>query len=132
LSAPSPDSPSPGVIVGTGVVSGYLFALHPLGLPVAESRTVALTTLIACGLYLVMALEAGGSRRRSTLVAAMCAAMAAMYVAALLVSPTRSFFALTVPDPGMIATSLLAGAVSIAALSLSGFSLGGDPVRSRG
>lgn len=41
---------------------------------------MALTTLVACGLYLVMALEAGGSRRRSTLVAVMCAVMAALYV----------------------------------------------------
>jgi len=65
-----------GVITGTGVVASYLFALHTLELSVADSRTVALTTLIACGLYHVMALEAGGSRRRSTLVAGMCAVMA--------------------------------------------------------
>ena len=42
-----------------------------------DSRTVAVTILVACGLYLVMALEAEGSRRRSTLVAAMCAVLAA-------------------------------------------------------
>lgn len=91
---------------------------------VPDARTVALTTLVAAGLYLVMALEAGGSRRRSTLVGAMCAAMAGLYVAALGISATRSFFALTVPDAGMVLTALLAGALSIGALRLCGFSLG--------
>ncbi len=51
-----------------GCVAGYLFALHDLDLAVADARTVAVTILVACGLYLVMALEAEGSRRRSTLV----------------------------------------------------------------
>ena len=55
-----------GVLIGTGLVAGYLFARHDLDLSIADSRTVALTTLVANGLYLVMALEAGGSRRRST------------------------------------------------------------------
>ena len=70
-----------------------------------------------------MALEAGGSRRRSTLVAAMCAVMAALYVAALLLPETRKFFALTLPDPGMITVSALASGLSIGALWLCGFSL---------
>jgi P-type E1-E2 ATPase len=116
-----------GVVVGTGVVAGYLFALHDLDLPVADSRTVALTTLVATGLYLVMALEAGGSRRRSTLVAVMCALMAGAYVAALLIPALRTFFELTVPDAGMIATALLASAVSIGALVLCGFSMRAAP-----
>ena len=79
--------------------------------------------LIAPGLYLVMALEAGGSLRRSRLVAGMCAVMAALYVAALLLPPARTFFALTVPGPEMIVTALAASAVSIGALALSGYSL---------
>jgi cation-transporting P-type ATPase E len=119
-----------GVITGTGVVAGYLFALHDLDLSIADSRTVALTTVIACGLFLVMALEAGGSRRRSSLVAGMCAAMAAIYVAALVIPSIRSFFALTVPSAGMLATALLAGAVSTAALTLSGFTLHVTPDQS--
>ena len=116
-----------GVVVGTGVVAGYLFALHDLDLSVADSRTVALTTLVATGLYLVMALEAGGSRRRSTLVAVMCALMAGVYVATLLIPAARTFFELTVPDAGMIATALLASAVSIGALVLCGFSMRAAP-----
>ena len=112
-----------GTVLGTGLVAGYLFARHDLDLSVGDARTVALTTLILGGLYLVMALEAGGSRRRSGLVAGMCAVMAGLYVGALVISPIRSFFALTVPDAGMLATALLAAAMSIAALWLCGFSL---------
>jgi cation-transporting P-type ATPase E len=119
-----------GVLVGTGLVAGYLFALHDLDLSVPNARTVALTTLIANGLYLVMALEAGGSRRRSTLVAGMCAVMAGLYVGAVLIPATRSFFALTVPGPEMIVTALAASAVSIGALALSGYSLRVDPADS--
>jgi magnesium-transporting ATPase (P-type) len=112
-----------GVLVGTGLVAGYLFAVHDLNLSVADARTVALTTLTANGLYLVMALEAGGSRRRSSLVAGMCAVMAGLYVGALLIPTARSFFALTVPGPEMIVTALAASGVSIGALVLSGYSL---------
>jgi cation-transporting ATPase E len=112
-----------GAVVGTGLVAGYLFALHDLDLSVTNARTVAVTILVVCGLYLVMALEAVGSRRRSTLVAAMCAALAGIYVAALAIAATRRFFDLTLPDVAMIATAVCASAVSIAGLALCGFSL---------
>jgi P-type E1-E2 ATPase len=111
-----------GVVVGTGLVAGYLFALHDLDLSVTNARTVAVTILVACGLYLVMVLEAVGSRRRSTVVAAMCAALAGLYVAVLVIPATRRFFELTMPDAGMIATAACASAVAIAGLTLCGFS----------
>jgi cation-transporting P-type ATPase E len=116
-----------GVMIGTGVIAGYLFALHDLDLSVGDSRTVALTTLVVCGLYLVLALEAGGSRKRSALVGGMCAVMGGLYVVALLLPATRSFFALTVPTPGMVATAILAGSASIGALALCGYSLRAGP-----
>jgi magnesium-transporting ATPase (P-type) len=112
-----------GAVVGAGLVAGYLFALHDLGLSVTDARTVAVTILVTCGLYLVIALEAEGSRRRSTLVAAMCTVLAGIYVAALMIPATRRFFALTAPDIGMIATAACASAVAIAALALCGFSV---------
>lgn len=112
-----------GALVGVGVVAGYLFALHDLNLSTPDARTVAVTILIASGLYLVLALEAQGSRQRSTLVAGMCVVLATVYVACLLVAPTRDFFALSVPTAEMIATALIASAVSIAALALAGFSV---------
>ena len=116
-----------GVMIGTGVVAGYLFALHDLDLSVADSRTVALTTLVMSGLYLVLALEVGGSRKRSALVGGMCAAMGGLYVVALLLPATRSFFELTVPSAGMVATALLASSASIGALALCGYSLRAGP-----
>jgi P-type E1-E2 ATPase len=116
-----------GLLTGTAVVSGYLFALHGLGLTVADARTVALTTFVLTGLYLVMALEAGGSRRRTVFVSGMCAALAGAYVGSLLLPPIRSFFALELPDAGMLITALLASAMSMGALALCGFSLGADP-----
>jgi len=112
-----------GAVLGAGVVAGYLFTLHDLDLSVADARTVAVTILIMGGLYLVMALEAEGSRRRSTLVAAMCATLAGIYVAALVIPGARRFFELNAPDPGMIATAVLAGALTVAALALCGFSV---------
>jgi cation-transporting P-type ATPase E len=116
-----------GFVVGTGLLASYLFARHDLDQGVPEARTVALTTLVVGGLYLVMALEAGGSRRRSGLVAGMCAVMAALYVLALALPFARHFFELSTPSFGMIATALVASAISIFALALCGFTLGTDP-----
>jgi len=68
-------------------------------------------------------LEAGGSRRRSTLVVSMCGVMAGMYVLAVIIPLTRTFFELSAPNLAMILTALLASAISVAALNLCGFSL---------
>jgi P-type E1-E2 ATPase len=109
-------------IIAAGLVAAYLFARHDLDLSIPAARTVALTTLITSGLFLVMALEAGGSARRSTVVAGMCALMVGLYAATLCIPITRSFFELATPTPGSLATSLCAGALTIVALGLSGFS----------
>ncbi len=111
-----------GTVIGAGLVSGYLFSVHDLDLSIADARTVAVTILVACGLYLVLALEATGSRRRSTLVAVMCAVLAALYVVTLVLPSTRSFFALRTPGPGMVVTAVIASAIAIGALALSGYS----------
>jgi hypothetical protein len=121
-----------GALLGAGLVAGYLFALHDLDLSVTDSRTVAVTILVACGLYLVLALEAEGSRRRSTLVAGMCAVLAGTYVAALLLPATRRFFQLNAPDLGMVVTAVFASAIAIAALAISGYSVRVGPPRSNG
>jgi cation-transporting ATPase E len=110
-----------GVMTGTAVLSSYLFAIHGLDMSVLDARTVALTTFVITSLYLVMALEAGGSRRRCGLVAAMCAALAILYIGALIIPATRSFFALQPPSVGMLVTAVLASAVSIWGLVLCGF-----------
>jgi magnesium-transporting ATPase (P-type) len=111
-----------GALLGAGVVAGYLFGVHDLDLSVSDARTVAVTILVACGLYLVMALEAEGSRRRSTVVAGMCAILGGAYVAGILLPFTRGFFQLNALDVGMIVDAVFASAIAIAALALSGFS----------
>ncbi len=111
-----------GAILGAGLVAAYLFARHDLDLSIPAARTVALTSLIVSGLYLVMALEAGGSRRRSTLVAGMCVAMAGLYATVLSIPAARMFFAVTSPSPGMLVAALIASAMSIGALAVAGFS----------
>jgi magnesium-transporting ATPase (P-type) len=112
-----------GIVVGVGVVSGYLFALHDENLSVPDARTIAVTILVACGLYLVMALEAESSVKRSTLVGAMCAVLAGVYAVALALPSTRSFFALRAPDVGMVATAVIASLVSIGGLVLCGLTV---------
>ncbi|HST32636.1 MAG TPA: HAD-IC family P-type ATPase [Solirubrobacteraceae bacterium] len=119
-----------GTLAGVGVVSGYLFALHDLDFSVARARTIATIVLVAVGLYLVIALEASGSRRRSALVAGMCAALAGVFVAAFFVTPVRRFFLLSVPTLGMGATAAVASLLAIGALALAGFSAvaSGEPL----
>lgn len=110
-----------GTIAGVGVVSGYLFALHDLGFSVLRARTIATIVLVAVGLYLVLALEAAGSHRRSTLVGAMCLSLAGAFVAAFALAGVRHFFELSVPTPGMILTAAVASLVAIGALAIAGF-----------
>jgi len=110
-----------GVIVGTGTVTGYLFALHDLDYGVTAARTVATTVLIAVGLYLVVALEAAGSWRRSSLVATMCAVLAGAYALVIAMPGTRHFFQLAAPSVGILATAAAAALVSIGALVLAGY-----------
>jgi cation-transporting P-type ATPase E len=111
-----------GTIAGTGTIAGYLFALHDLDYSVVRSRTVAATALVAVGLYLVLVLEATGSKRRSALVGTMCAALAGVYAAVWLLPATRSFFQLAPPTPGVLATALAAAALAIGALAIAGYS----------
>ena len=112
-----------GTLIGVGVLASYLFALHPLKLPLIEARTAAITVLIVLGLYLILVLEATGFRRR-TIVSLAITALAALYVLVLVIPPVRNFFALAPPNPSIIATALGGSALSLVALALSGFTPG--------
>ncbi len=109
-----------GVLVGVGVVSSYLFALHSLDLSVREARTVATTVLIGAGLYLVIALEAGQQTRRR-LVEGMCVVLAGIYAVTLAIPALRDFFDLAAPSVSMLASAFVGTALSIGALFLAGF-----------
>jgi cation-transporting ATPase E/undecaprenyl-diphosphatase len=98
-----------GTAAGLGVLSSYFFALNVIDLDVREARTVATTTLVLVGLYLILALEAEG-RRRSGAVGVLVLALLAGYVAVLAVPFAREFFLLA-PASLAILLPAVAGAL---------------------
>ncbi|HKI91694.1 MAG TPA: HAD-IC family P-type ATPase [Gaiellaceae bacterium] len=117
-----------GTAAGLGVLSSYLFALNVLDLHVPEARTVATTTLILVGLYLILALEAAG-RLRGTVITLLTLALCAGYAAVLAAPFARHFFALAAPTPANVLPAL-AGA-SIAILGLAALDAGFIPFTGR-
>jgi cation-transporting P-type ATPase E len=115
-----------GTAAGLGVLSSYFFALNVLDLPVFEARTVATTTLVLVGLYLILALEAEG-RRRSSAVSLLVLLLLSAYVAALLLPFTRDFFLLAPPSLATVLPAV-AGAL-IAVLGLAALDPGFVPLR---
>jgi cation-transporting ATPase E len=107
-----------GVAAGMGVLASYLVVLNVFDSGLQEARTAALTTLIVVGLYLVLALEATELHRAFWL-GALCASLAAMYVAILVLPALRSFFDLVVPGPASILVSLVGAGLSIGFLWLT-------------
>jgi magnesium-transporting ATPase (P-type) len=107
-----------GTAAGLGVVAAYLFALNVLNEPLRSARTVATTTLIVVGLYLILALESSG-RRRTAAVSALTGVLALAYVLVLGMPFARSFFALAVPGPVMVFTALVGAAIAVAGLALT-------------
>jgi cation-transporting P-type ATPase E len=105
-----------GTAAGLGVLSSYFFALNVLDLDIREARTVATTTLVLVGLYLILALEAEG-RRRSSAVALLVVALLACYVAVLIFPFARDFFLLS-PASLAILVPAVAG-VLLAVLGLA-------------
>ncbi len=105
-----------GTAAGIGVLSSYFFSLNVLDLSVRESRTVATTTLVLVGLYLILALEAEG-RRRSGAVGLLVLTLLAAYVAVLLLPATRSFFLLVPPSVATVVPAI--GGALLAALGLA-------------
>ena len=112
-----------GTLVGVGVLASYLFSLEVLELPLVEARTVAITVLVALGLYLITVLEAVGLRRR-TLVSLAVIALAGLFALTLAIPPVREFFALARPDIAIVAVAGAGTALSVLALLLSGFTPG--------
>ena len=105
-----------GAAVGFGVLSGYLAALEVFNLSLVESRTVATTVMVVVGWYLILALE-GSGRLRGAAVFTMCVALAAAYVAVLIVPFARDFFALAAPSLPILLIAGCASAVAIGGLA---------------
>ncbi|MBS1868948.1 MAG: HAD-IC family P-type ATPase [Actinobacteria bacterium] len=111
-----------GLALAAGVIASYLVALELLGFATIDARTVATSVLVLVGLYLVWLLEADGrpgSSLRRRLVLLLCLLLAAGYVAMLALPPMRRFFALSAPDPAIVALSA-AGTLFGTALARAG------------
>jgi magnesium-transporting ATPase (P-type) len=107
-----------GTATGLAVLSSYAFALHVLDLPVRDARTVATTTLVAIGLYLVLVLEAAG-RRRGSFVFGLCILLAGAYVSTLALPAPRDFFALAQPSLLVLVTAVCGAVLACIGLWLS-------------
>jgi cation-transporting ATPase E len=74
-----------GTAVDLGLVAAYLTALNVVNLPLVESRTVATTVMLFVSLYLIVVLEASGSRRRGRAVTALTSFLGLAYLVVLIV-----------------------------------------------
>ena len=119
-----------GTMAGLGVVAAYLFALNVVGLDVEEARTAAVSTLVAVGLYFVLALEAA-TRARAMAVGLLCLVLLALYVVVLAVEPLREFFALVVPGVWAWGATLGGAGLTVGALVLMDERFVPDEVRRR-
>ena len=85
-----------GLAIGLGIVAGYFLARNGFGLSLIESRTVATGIVVVSGLAVVMRLETEGGRRRIA-IAGLCALMALLFGAALVIPFLRHFYELATP-----------------------------------
>ena len=105
-----------GTAAGLGVLSGYLAALNVLDLNVREARTVATTTLIVVGLYLILALEAQGRRRGAAVILLTAGPVLCLHPRSL--APVRPALLRTRPARPAVVAPALAGAL-IATIGLA-------------
>lgn len=117
-----------GVAAGLGVVSAYLFSLNVLFDDIPTARTVAVTTLMAMGLWLVIVLEISGVRR-SAWVIFLCMAMAGAYVAVILVAPLRDFFELTTLGALSTTVAILGAVITASGLWMLDSEFRPEPLR---
>ncbi len=119
-----------GTAAGLGVLSSYLFAVNVLDLKLASSRTVATTVLIVVGLYLIIVLEAEGSKR-TVMVLGLCAALAGAYVFVLSLPFGRRFYELALLGPRVLVIAFAGSAIAIGGLVLVDPKFVPAPLRAR-
>jgi cation-transporting ATPase E len=107
-----------GVAAGMGVLASYLVTLNVFDLGLDDARTAATTTLVAVGLYLVLALEATGGQR-TRWVALLCAALFAVYAIVLALPAVRDFFDLAAPHPAVVLVAAVGTGLSVGFLWLT-------------
>jgi cation-transporting P-type ATPase E len=106
-----------GVPIAFGIIAGYVVARYGLDIGLRHSRTVATGIVVMCGLAVVLQIESEcGGRRRRIAVAGLCAAMALLFVLALVVPFLRHFYELASPTAEGIGAWALGTAVGIAGM----------------
>jgi cation-transporting P-type ATPase E len=101
-----------GVAIGIGISVGYLLARYGFGLDLRHSRTVATGIVVACGLAVVMRLESERGPRRLA-VGGLCAAMALLFLLALVVPFLRTFYELSTPTGEGVAAWAVGAALGV-------------------
>jgi cation-transporting ATPase E len=101
-----------GLAVGIGIVAGYLLARYGFDLGLSRSRTVATGIVVACGLAVVMRLEAEPGPRRLA-VGGLCAVMALLFALALAIPFLRDFYELSTPTGEAVAAWALGSVLGI-------------------
>jgi hypothetical protein len=104
-----------GIAAGIGIVAGYLLARYGFDVGLGHARTVATGVVVACGLTTVVLIEREGGRKQWA-VYGLCAAMAALYLLALVVPFARDFFELEKPNGDMALAWAIGAAVGIAGM----------------
>jgi P-type E1-E2 ATPase len=102
-----------GMAMAIATIAAYVLALEAFDFSTRDARTVATSVLVYVGLWLVWLLERASSLH-PRLVGALCLLLGVGYVAMLVLPPTRRFFALSAPEPAIVALSAAAIALGSA------------------
>jgi hypothetical protein len=100
------------VAIGIGISVGYLLARYGFGLDLRHSRTVATGIVVVCGLAVVMRLESERGPRRLA-VGGLSAAMALLFLLALIVPFLRTFYELSTPTGEGVAAWAVGAALGV-------------------
>ena len=107
-----------GTAIGLGVVASFLMATNLIGMNPVRAHTVAVTVLVASGLYLVVVLESG-SRARGYWVGSLCLGLLALYFVVLSLPGWRDFFEVSTPDPAVLICAIAGSALAMGGLALT-------------
>ncbi len=107
-----------GTAIGLGVVASFLMATNLIEMSPVRAHTVAVTVLVACGLYLVVVLESG-SRTRGYWVGSLCLGLLILYFVVLSLPGMRSFFEVSTPDPLVLLCAIAGSALAMGGLALT-------------